>query len=53
MPFTKTEFPGLLIYEPAIFGDSRGYFFESYNENIFGAEGIHIKFVQDNQARSS
>lgn len=53
MPFTKTEFPGLVIFEPAIFGDSRGYFFESYNENLFAAAGIHIKFVQDNQARSS
>ncbi len=53
MPFTKTEFPGLFIYEPAVFGDSRGYFFESYNRNVFTAEGIDINFVQDNQARSS
>lgn len=53
MPFTKTDFPGLLIYEPAVFGDDRGYFFESYNANTFSAqEGINIKFVQDNQARS-
>lgn len=53
MPFTKTDFPGLLIFEPKIFGDSRGYFFESYNGQVFAAEGIDIKFVQDNQARSS
>lgn len=53
MPFIKTEFPGLLIYEPVVFGDSRGYFFESYNHNVFSAEGIDINFVQDNQARSS
>jgi dTDP-4-dehydrorhamnose 3,5-epimerase len=53
MPFIKTNFPGLFIFEPAVFEDSRGYFFESYNENIFAAEDIDVKFVQDNQARSS
>ena len=53
MPFIKTNFPGLLIFEPAVFEDSRGYFFESYNEKHFIAEGIDIHFVQDNQARSS
>lgn len=52
MPFTKTSIPGLLVFEPAIFEDSRGYFFESYNEKIFLAEGININFVQDNQAKS-
>lgn len=53
MPFIKTIFPGLLIYEPVVFEDSRGYFYESYNEKTFEKEGIHIKFVQDNQAKSS
>jgi len=53
MPFIKTSIPGLLIFEPAVFEDSRGYFFESYNENTFLAEGVNIKFVQDNQAKSS
>jgi dTDP-4-dehydrorhamnose 3,5-epimerase len=52
MPFTKTHIPGLVIFEPKVFEDSRGYFFEGYNENTFAAEGIHIKFVQDNQAKS-
>jgi len=52
MPFIKTDFPGLLIFEPKVFTDSRGYFFESYNENICKAEGVNIKFVQDNQASS-
>ena len=52
MPFIKTDFPGLLVYEPRVFEDSRGYFFESYNANGFSAEGVDIKFVQDNQARS-
>ena len=53
MPFILTEFPGLLIYEPRIFNDDRGYFFESYNENTFLADGVVMKFVQDNQARST
>lgn len=53
MGFIKTDFPGLLIFEPTVFEDSRGCFFESYSEKIFAAEGIHIKFVQDNQSRSS
>lgn len=53
MPFTETGFPGLLIYEPTVFGDHRGYFFESYNANTFQAAGLEYNFVQDNQARSS
>jgi dTDP-4-dehydrorhamnose 3,5-epimerase len=53
MPFVKTTIPGLLIYEPVVHKDSRGYFYESYNEKTFAAEGIDIKFVQDNQAKSS
>ena len=53
MPFTETAFPGLLIFDPVVFGDERGYFFESYNEKTFAGDGgITIKFVQDNQARS-
>ncbi len=53
MPFIKTDFDGLYIFEPKVFEDSRGYFFESYNESLAKAEGIQINFVQDNQARSS
>ncbi|MEO5594606.1 MAG: dTDP-4-dehydrorhamnose 3,5-epimerase [Chitinophagaceae bacterium] len=53
MPFIKTDFPGLLVFDPVVFGDDRGYFFESYNESAFLKDGdIKIKFVQDNQARS-
>ena len=52
MPFIKTPLPGLLIFEPAVFEDSRGYFFECYNEAVFTGGGIKLKFVQDNQARS-
>jgi dTDP-4-dehydrorhamnose 3,5-epimerase len=53
MPFQETPIPGLLIFEPKIFRDGRGYFFESYNENTFRDQGIQITFVQDNQARST
>lgn len=53
MPFTPTDFEGLLIFEPRIFNDDRGYFFESYNENTFIAGGASMKFVQDNQAKST
>jgi dTDP-4-dehydrorhamnose 3,5-epimerase len=53
MPFIETSFPGLLIFEPRIFEDNRGYFFESYNKNLFVEAGLRIDFVQDNQASSS
>jgi dTDP-4-dehydrorhamnose 3,5-epimerase len=53
MPFIKTDFPGLVIIEPVVFGDDRGYFYESYNQQSFLRDGgIIIQFVQDNQARS-
>src|SRR2546423_4282016 len=53
MSFIETGFEGLLLFEPKIFGDSRGYFFESYNEKTFAEKGIYIKFLQDNQSRSA
>lgn len=53
MPFIQTDFPGLLIFEPVVFKDSRGYFLESYNAKTCLAEGIDVKFIQDNQAKSS
>ena len=43
---------GLSVIEPTVYGDSRGYFFESYNEADFIAKGIDRKFVQDNQSMS-
>ncbi len=52
MPFTDTEFPGVRIFEPRIFHDERGYFFEAFNQNTFSKGGISATFVQDNQARS-
>ena len=53
MPFIKTDFPGLMIFEPKVFEDARGYFFESYNASVCKEEGVEIVFVQDNQAKSN
>lgn len=53
MPFIKTEFSGLLVFEPNVFEDSRGYFFEAYNEKQFQQEGIDIRWIQDNQSSST
>ena len=53
MPFYKTEFPGLFVFEPIVYEDSRGYFFESYNEKDFQQHDIDLRFVQDNQSSSS
>lgn len=54
MKITPTEIEGLLIIEPDVYKDARGYFFESFSERHFReATGIDIRFVQDNQAKSS
>ena len=53
MNFIKTELDGVIIVEPRVFEDARGYFFESYNEAEFIKNGIPNKFVQDNQSKSS
>jgi dTDP-4-dehydrorhamnose 3,5-epimerase len=53
MPFVKTDFSGLLIFEPVVHGDHRGYFFESYNEETFVQSGVGNRWVQDNQSSSS
>ena len=53
MPFHNTDIPGVLIFEPSVFKDSRGYFFESYNEKIFKEQGITARFIQDNQSSSN
>lgn len=53
MNFIKTPIEGLIIVEPKVFNDARGYFYESYNKNEFVANGIDCNFVQDNQSKSS
>lgn len=53
MNFITTDIAGLVIIEPRIFGDSRGYFFESFNQNTFKKHIGEIHFVQDNESKSS
>jgi len=53
MNIVKTNIDGLIILEPKIFGDKRGYFYESYNIKTLLDLGIDYNFVQDNQSRSS
>jgi len=47
-----TPLPDLLVIEPTVFEDSRGYFFESYNKLIFKQLGLEMDFIQDNQSMS-
>lgn len=53
MPFTETHIPGLILFEPLLWEDERGYFFEAFNARQFEDAGIPAQFVQDNQAKSS
>src|SRR3954462_14774855 len=54
MKITRTEIPDVLILEPKVFGDARGFFLESYNEKVFReATGLAANFVQDNHSRSA
>ena len=51
--FTQTEIPGVVVIEPQVFGDDRGYFMETYQAEEFAAAGIPGPFVQDNQSKST
>ena len=53
MNIIKTPIDGLLVIEPQVFSDSRGYFVETYNEQRYREAGIDAQFVQDNQSCSS
>ena len=54
MQIIKTAIPDVLIIEPKVFGDARGFFFESFNQQAFDAAvGKHYDFVQDNHSKSS
>ena len=51
---TPTAIPGVLILEPKVFGDERGFFLESFNQRAFNeATGLDVQFVQDNHSRSA
>ena len=51
--FIPTEIPGVVVIEPTVYGDDRGYFMETYQADEFAAAGIDRPFVQDNQSRST
>ncbi len=53
MQIIETQIPGLLEIIPQVFGDHRGYFYESYNKEVFQNFGVHHEFVQDNQSMSN
>lgn len=53
MKRVETSLSGVLLLEPLVFGDERGFFLESYNERVFAELGIHEQFVQDNHSFSS
>ena len=53
MQFEPTEIPDVVLIRPRVFGDPRGFFFESWEERKFTAAGLEVKFVQDNHSRSA
>ena len=53
MKMTRTDIEGLVVIEPRVFGDSRGYFFESFSQREFEKEVGQGRFVQDNESKSS
>src|SRR3954453_11239219 len=54
MNIVRTDIPDVLVLEPKVFGDARGFFFESFNERDFeAATGLRPQFVQDNHSRSA
>ena len=53
MIFTKTDIPEIVVIEPKVFGDQRGYFFESFNQKEFEKQIGQISFVQDNESKST
>ena len=53
MKILETSLPGVMVIEPQVFGDKRGFFLETFRDDIFKDAGIHESFVQDNHSRSS
>ena len=53
MKVTPTALPDILLIEPRVFGDARGYFFESYNQRALAEAGVAAEFVQDNHSLSA
>jgi dTDP-4-dehydrorhamnose 3,5-epimerase len=53
MEFEPTEIPDVVLIRPKVFGDARGFFFESWEERKFASAGLEARFVQDNHSRSA
>lgn len=53
MNFVETPLKDVYVLEPRVFGDERGFFLETWNENVFAEAGFDLKFVQDNHSRSA
>lgn len=53
MKYIQTELPGVVVMEPQLFGDPRGYFFEAFVESDFRANVADVRFVQENESRSA
>lgn len=53
MRFIETSIPGVMVIEPKVFGDERGFFLESYSRTVFAEHGIDTEFVQDNHSLSA
>jgi dTDP-4-dehydrorhamnose 3,5-epimerase len=53
MNIIETPLPGVLLIEPQLFGDERGFFMESWNRRAFASRGLDLEFVQDNHSRSA
>jgi len=53
MKFIQTRIPDVLLIEPVVHGDNRGFFVETWNQKVFSGSGIHADFVQDNHSKSS
>jgi dTDP-4-dehydrorhamnose 3,5-epimerase len=52
LKFIETDIPGVVIIEPAVFNDGRGYFLETYHYNKYSEKGLDLNFVQDNHSHS-
>ena len=53
MKITATAIPDVLIFEPVVHGDHRGFFMETWRQSLFAEQGIELEFVQDNQSKSA
>ena len=53
MNVIETDLPGVMLIEPRVFGDDRGFFYESWNAESFAAAGLDLRFVQDNHSKSA